>query len=500
MALDLDPSHLPTLGGPPRRSRWTTPTTTRPRATSIRSRATRRHRASAHACSSSSASLREEMLGEHDSAVLAWEAAHEADPENEDVALPLADEYIDDARPGTKAEPLFEMLIRKAGKRDRGEQHTLYNKLGMVARALGKDDKALKAYSAAHQLDLTDQATIRGLAEVSFRLKDWGARAHQLPEGAHRARRGREPRRAPRSTTSSAASSASRVRRSRRSTTSRRLSASTRRTARRSRRSSRIYTELKDWKQVVAYKRADPRQRRRRRRALQDAHRDRRHLERPGQEPAEGHRGLRRGARSPAGEPPAPPQAARALPGDAELGADDRHHPGDRRHGEGPDPQDASSSTRWRSSIATRRTTRSAPSSSSTRRSISTPTFLEAFERINKILTGQKDWKAARARVPQDAPPPLAANAEQSARTSSSTSGTTSVSSTATASHDMNSAIEAFKMATRYKPDEPVERQILAELYEQTDQIEAAIGEHAQRPPEGSAARRPVPQPLQALH
>ncbi|MGH7439596.1 MAG: hypothetical protein ACRENE_28230, partial [Polyangiaceae bacterium] len=45
--------------------------------------------------------------------------------------------------------------------------------------------------------------------------------------------------------------------------------------------------------------------------------------------------------------------------------------------------------------------------------------------------------------------------------------------------HDMQSAIEAFKMATRYKPDEAVERQILAELFEATDQMEAAIGEHA---------------------
>jgi len=34
-------------------------------------------------------------------------------------------------------------------------------------------------------------------------------------------------------------------------------------------------------------------------------------------------------------------------------------------------------------------------------------------------------------------------------------------------------------MATHYKPDEAVERQILAELFEATDQMEAAIGEHA---------------------
>jgi tetratricopeptide (TPR) repeat protein len=44
---------------------------------------------------------------------------------------------------------------------------------------------------------------------------------------------------------------------------------------------------------------------------------------------------------------------------------------------------------------------------------------------------------------------------------------------------EMGSAIEAFKMATRYRQEEAVERQILAELYESTDQIEAAIGEHA---------------------
>ncbi|WP_207633536.1 TraK domain-containing protein [Escherichia coli] len=99
--------------------------------------------------------LREEMLGDHDSAVLAWEASQEADPENEESAMPLADEYIT-REAWDRAEPLLDTLTRKAGKRDRGEQHTLYNKLGMVTAKLGKDDKSFKAYSAAHQLDLTD--------------------------------------------------------------------------------------------------------------------------------------------------------------------------------------------------------------------------------------------------------------------------------------------------------------------------------------------------------
>src|SRR5262249_26455421 len=102
------------------------------------------------------------------------EAAQEADPENEDSAMPLVDEYIS-REEWAKAEPLLDLLVRKAGKRERGEQHDLQNNLGKVTAALGKDDKALKAYTAAHQLDLTDQVTIRGLAEVCFRLKDWGA-------------------------------------------------------------------------------------------------------------------------------------------------------------------------------------------------------------------------------------------------------------------------------------------------------------------------------------
>ncbi len=65
------------------------------------------------------------------------------------------------------------MLVKKSKNRERHEQHTLYKLQGKVLAALGKDDKALKAYQTAHQLDLTDQETIRGIADVAFRLKDW---------------------------------------------------------------------------------------------------------------------------------------------------------------------------------------------------------------------------------------------------------------------------------------------------------------------------------------
>src|SRR5262249_27557646 len=66
-----------------------------------------------------------------------------------------------------------EMLAKKAGKRERGEQHRLLNTLGKVLSSVGKYDGALRAYQAAHHLDLTSHETIRGLADVSFKLQDW---------------------------------------------------------------------------------------------------------------------------------------------------------------------------------------------------------------------------------------------------------------------------------------------------------------------------------------
>ena len=56
--------------------------------------------------------------------MLAYEAAHEADPENEDSAMPLVNEYVTKEN-WANAEPLLELLARKAGKRERAEQHDL---------------------------------------------------------------------------------------------------------------------------------------------------------------------------------------------------------------------------------------------------------------------------------------------------------------------------------------------------------------------------------------
>ncbi len=86
--------------------------------------------------------------------------------------MPLVEEYVRSER-WKEAEPLAEMLVKKSKGRDRGEQHTLNKLLGRVHSALGSYEKALKSYQTANQLDLTDQDSIRGIADVAFELKEW---------------------------------------------------------------------------------------------------------------------------------------------------------------------------------------------------------------------------------------------------------------------------------------------------------------------------------------
>lgn len=116
--------------------------------------------------------LRDEMLGEHAQAIAAFEQAIQLDEDCEEAALPLVREYGETGR-WAEAAPLAEMLVRKSKNRDRGEQHSLNKLLGKVYANLGEYEKSLKAYQTANQLDLTDQESIRGIADAAFGLQDW---------------------------------------------------------------------------------------------------------------------------------------------------------------------------------------------------------------------------------------------------------------------------------------------------------------------------------------
>jgi tetratricopeptide (TPR) repeat protein len=171
MALDLDPTHLPTLAAlrtiAVDESDWDAA------ARYLEQEQTHceapRQRAKLLV---ELGKLRDEMLGEHAQAIAAYEQAIQLDEDCEDAALPLVREYGETGR-WAEAAPLAEMLVRKSKNRDRGEQHTLNKLLGKVYASLGEHEKALKAYQTANQLDLTDQESIRGIADAAFGLQDW---------------------------------------------------------------------------------------------------------------------------------------------------------------------------------------------------------------------------------------------------------------------------------------------------------------------------------------
>jgi tetratricopeptide (TPR) repeat protein len=116
--------------------------------------------------------LRDEKLGERESALQAYEQAIQSDPESEEAAGPLLESYYEQGR-WKEAEPLAELLVRRGRGQDRGVQHRLNNMLGKIHAELGHDEQSLKAYQAAFQLDVTSQESVRGIAEISYRLKDW---------------------------------------------------------------------------------------------------------------------------------------------------------------------------------------------------------------------------------------------------------------------------------------------------------------------------------------
>ncbi len=476
MALDLDPSHLPTLAALRQIAIDNADYDKAARYIDQEQSYTAAPRQRARLLVELGR-IREEMLGDHESAVLAWEASHEADAENEEAAMPLVNEYIE-KEAWEKAEPLLDMLTRKAGKRDRAEQHDLQNKLGLVCAQQNKDDKSFKAYTAAHQLDLTDQVTIRGLAEVCFRLRDWGAALTNfqkvltsLGESENEQRAEvyyklgcikREQGQAKQAINNF--EKALGVDAAHRPTLEAMVG---------------IYSDLKDWKQVVAYKRqildglVEGDERFKVLLEIADVWND---------------------------NDKNPARAIEALEEAKDLQPENRpllhkmlalyeatqswSRMIDTIQAIAEMEKDPVRKSKFIFTIAQLYRDKE----NDQERAVElfndaldlNPQYLEAFERINKILTAQKDWKQL----------------ERAFRKMLRRLSTATASSGGNADlefnlwhnlgliyrdrlNDINSGIEAFKMATRYKPDEPVERQILAELYEQTDQLEAAIGEHA---------------------
>jgi tetratricopeptide (TPR) repeat protein len=116
--------------------------------------------------------LRTDLMEQPDAGLQAYHLANQADPDNEDAALPLARVYV--ARGAfAEAEPLTDLLEKKAPSKDREVQLEFYLLHGKVELELKKGAEALRAFTAAHRLDLTNRDAIRGLGDAYFLLGDW---------------------------------------------------------------------------------------------------------------------------------------------------------------------------------------------------------------------------------------------------------------------------------------------------------------------------------------
>jgi tetratricopeptide (TPR) repeat protein len=170
-AIDLDPTHLPSLEAMRRiyidSCEWVSAARTLEREAE--------HTESPRAVARLLVELgriADRELGEHERAIGAFERARERDPDNEDAALPLADEYYRQER-WQDAFPLLKLLVQGSEKAEREEQRRLAHLLGDVAARLGEDEEAVRAFGRAHQVDPNDLSSLSGLAAAHYRRGEW---------------------------------------------------------------------------------------------------------------------------------------------------------------------------------------------------------------------------------------------------------------------------------------------------------------------------------------
>jgi tetratricopeptide (TPR) repeat protein len=137
--------------------------------------------------------IRSERLDDEAGAVQAFEAATEADADNEDALLPLVEAYLGNDR-FEDAFPLLEVLVQRSDKREHDEQHRLALLLGDTATKLGRASDAVGAYERAYELDNDDSVALKGLAGSHFRAGQWddAFKYHQVLLVQHRDALGRD--------------------------------------------------------------------------------------------------------------------------------------------------------------------------------------------------------------------------------------------------------------------------------------------------------------------
>ena len=137
--------------------------------------------------------VRAERLDDESGAVQAFEAASQADPDNEDALMPLVDAYLARER-FEDAFPLLQVLVQRSDRREHDEQQRLALMLGDTAKELDRATDAVAAYERAYELDNDDSVALKGLAGSYFRAEQWDEafKYHQVLLVQHRDALGRD--------------------------------------------------------------------------------------------------------------------------------------------------------------------------------------------------------------------------------------------------------------------------------------------------------------------
>ncbi|MDX2023641.1 MAG: tetratricopeptide repeat protein [Deltaproteobacteria bacterium] len=111
-------------------------------------------------------------LGDEDRAMAMFARVVELDPEHAEAGEPLAELYFQREQ-WAPLVPVLEMLARKKDRKSARELHPTYFRLAKACAALGLDEKALKYYKQAFDLDSTHLPTLMGRADLLYRKEQW---------------------------------------------------------------------------------------------------------------------------------------------------------------------------------------------------------------------------------------------------------------------------------------------------------------------------------------
>ncbi|MSP17021.1 MAG: tetratricopeptide repeat protein, partial [Myxococcales bacterium] len=113
-------------------------------------------------------------LGDEERAMELYAAALVIDPEHVEAGEAYA-ELLWERKRWAELEPLLEMLVRKAAhqKKDARRILELTFRVARAAEELSKNEKALKFYKQAHDLDPTSLPTLKARGNLLYKVEDW---------------------------------------------------------------------------------------------------------------------------------------------------------------------------------------------------------------------------------------------------------------------------------------------------------------------------------------